>query len=150
MVLFVQFKKYEDTLQEANALVAASSQEEVTMMWHHRLGHMSKQCLKVLMEHNLLPRIKMVRITRNINGRAKYFVSFIDDYSRRLWVYPIKTKSSVFSQFKEFKAQVELETGRKIKCLRTDNGGEYVDGEFLAFCKQEGIVRQFTILHIPE
>ena len=63
-------------------------------------------------------------------------VSFIDDYSRRLWVYPIKKKSDVFPVFKEFKAQVELETGKRIKCLRTDNGGEYVDGNFLAFCKQ--------------
>jgi len=69
-------------------------------------------------------------------GGARYFVSFIDDYSRRLWVYPIKKKSDVFSVFKVFKAQIELETGKKIKCLRTDNGGEYVDGEFLAFCKQ--------------
>ncbi|RDX72698.1 hypothetical protein CR513_47774, partial [Mucuna pruriens] len=157
------------------------------MMWHHRLGHMFKQGLKVLMERNLLPGLKEVSLTFcehcviskqhklkfarvTTKGKhildlihfnvwesleismegAKYFVSFIDDYSRRLWVYPIKTKSSVFSQFKEFKAQVELETGRKIKCLRTDNGGEYVDGEFLAFCKQEGIVRQFSVPHTPQ
>jgi hypothetical protein len=63
-------------------------------------------------------------------GGAKYFVSFIDDYSRRLWLYPIKKKSDVFPVFK---AQIELDTGKKIKCFRTDNGGEYVDGEFPAF-----------------
>jgi len=40
----------------------------------------------------------------------KYFLSFIDDYSRRLWVYPIKGKSYVYLVFKEFKAQIELET----------------------------------------
>ena len=56
-------------------------------------------------------------------GGEKYFVSFIDDYSRRLWVYPIKNKSYVFSIFKQFKALIELEIGKKIKCLRTDNGG---------------------------
>jgi len=83
-------------------------------------------------------------------GGAKYFVSFIDDYSRRLWVYPIKKKLDVFPVFKAFRAQIELETGKKVKCLRTDNGGEYVDGEFLAFCKQEGIVRQFTVAHTPQ
>ena len=77
-------------------------------------------------------------------GRAKYMVTFIDDYSRRCWVYPIKKKSNVFSVFKEYKTRVELESGKKIKYLRTDNGGEYTDGEFLAFCKQEGIQRQFT------
>ena len=68
-------------------------------------------------------------------------VTFIDDYSRRCWVYPIKKKSNVFPMFKEYKARVELESSKKIKCLRTDNGGEYTDNEFLAFSKQEGIQR---------
>ena len=48
---------------------------------------------------------------------------------------PIKKKSDVFPVFKEYKARVELESDKKIKCLRTDNGGEYIDGEFLVFCK---------------
>ena len=39
---------------------------------------------------------------------------------------------------------------KKIKCLRTDNGGEYTDGEFLVFCKQEGIQRQFTVAYTPQ
>ncbi|GKE02786.1 gag-pol polyprotein [Tanacetum coccineum] len=55
-------------------------------------------------------------------GGAKYFVSFIDDYSSRCWVYPIKKKSDVFEVFKVYKAWVELDSGKKIKCLRTDNG----------------------------
>ncbi|KAH9801106.1 hypothetical protein KPL71_000900 [Citrus sinensis] len=83
-------------------------------------------------------------------GGAKYMVTFIDDYSRRCWVYPIKKKSDVFPVFKEYKARVELESSKKIKCLRTDNGGEYTDGEFLAFCKQEGIQRQFTVAYTPQ
>ena len=83
-------------------------------------------------------------------GGAKYFVSFIDVYSRRLWVYPIKRKSYVFPIFKEFKAQVELKTGKRIKCLRTNNGGEYVDGDFLAFFKQKGIIRQFFVSYTPQ
>jgi transposase InsO family protein len=83
-------------------------------------------------------------------GGAKYFISFIDDYSRRLWVYPIKKKSDVFSIFKQFKALIELETGKKIKCLRIDNGGEYTNGDFLSFCKEEGIMRQFTVAHTPQ
>ncbi|KAE8677858.1 cytochrome P450 71A9-like [Hibiscus syriacus] len=63
-------------------------------------------------------------------GGAKYFVSFIDDYSRRCWVHPIKKKSDVFSTFKNFKARVELDSGNKIKCFRIDNGGEYTSEEF--------------------
>ncbi|KAH9647728.1 hypothetical protein KPL70_025300 [Citrus sinensis] len=83
-------------------------------------------------------------------GGAKYIVTFIDDYSRRCWVYPIKKKSDVFLVFKEYKARVELESEKMIKSLRTDNGGEYTDGEFLAFCKQEGIQRQFTVAYTPQ
>ena len=49
--------------------------------------------------------------------------------------------------FKEYKARVELEFRKKIKCLRTDNGGEYTDNEFLSFCKKEGIQRQFMIAY---
>ncbi|GJV88834.1 retrovirus-related pol polyprotein from transposon TNT 1-94 [Tanacetum coccineum] len=83
-------------------------------------------------------------------GGSKYFVSFIDDYSRRCWVYPIKKKSDVFEVFKVYKARVELDSGKKIKCLRTDNGGEYTGDEFETFCRQEGIKRQFTTAYTPQ
>ena len=63
-------------------------------------------------------------------------VTFIDDYFKRCWVYPIKKKSDAFPVFKEYKVRVELESRKRIKCLMMDNGGEYTDGEFLAFCKQ--------------
>ncbi|RDX95490.1 hypothetical protein CR513_21984, partial [Mucuna pruriens] len=56
----------------------------------------------------------------------------------------------VFLVFKEFKAQMELEPSKRINCLRIDNGGEYVNDDFLAFCKQGGISRQFTIPHTPQ
>lgn len=69
-------------------------------------------------------------------GGAKYFVTIIDDYSKRCWVYPIKKKSYVFIVFKEFKVRVELQSRKRIKCLRTNNGGEYRNGEFLTFYKQ--------------
>ena len=75
---------------------------------------------------------------------------FIDDYSRRCWVYPIKKKSNVFPVFKKYKARVELESDKKIKCLRTNNGGQYIDGEFLTFYKQEGIQRQLTVAYTPQ
>ncbi|KAH9689319.1 hypothetical protein KPL70_015447 [Citrus sinensis] len=117
------------TLQEADACVASNG-EESTMMWHLKLGHMSKQDISM--------------------GGAKYMVTFIDDYSRRCWVYPIKKKSDVFPMFKEYKARVKLESDKKIKCLRTDNDGEYTDGEFLAFCKQESIQRQFTVAYTSQ
>ena len=48
-------------------------------------------------------------------------------------------------KFKEWKAGVENQTGRKIKYLRNDNGGEYRDERFMEFCKQQGITRHFTM-----
>jgi hypothetical protein len=71
-----------------------------------------------------------------------YYVSFIDDYSRKTWVYFLKSKDEVFGKFKEFKALIENLSERKIKILRSDNGGEYTSKEFVNFCKdvwdQEG------------
>ena len=52
----------EDTLQEADASVAAVSQEETMMMWYQRLGHMSERGLKVLVECNLLHGLKTVNL----------------------------------------------------------------------------------------
>ena len=74
-------------------------------------------------------------------GKSLYYVSFIDDFSRRTWVYFLRQKSEVFSKFKEFKALVENQTNKKIKVLRTDNGGEFCLREFEQFCKQCGIVK---------
>ncbi|KAE8734234.1 Serine carboxypeptidase-like 33 [Hibiscus syriacus] len=122
------------------------------MLWHKKLGHMSEQGIKVLVEQKLLPGLTKVSLTlcehcitskqhrlkfntSNSRGKsvlelvhsdvwqapvtslggAKYFVSFIDDYSKRCWVHPIKKKSDVFSIFKNFKARVELDSGNKIK-----------------------------------
>ena len=83
-------------------------------------------------------------------GGARYFVSFIDDFSKRCWVYPIRRKADVLAVFKTFKARVELESGKKIKCLRTDNEGEYTCDEFDNFCQHECIKRQFTMTYTPQ
>jgi len=80
----------------------------------------------------------------------EYHVIFIDDYSRRTWIYFLKTKGEVFSRFKEFKSLVEKQTNRKIRVLRSDNGGEYIDGGFYDFCAQEGIRREFMVPYHPQ
>ena len=53
----------------------------------------------------------------------EYYVTFIDDYSRKAWIYFLKTKSEVFGIFKEFKSLIENHSIRRIKTLRSDNGG---------------------------
>lgn len=59
-----------------------------------------------------------------------YCVLFIYDFSRNTWIYFLKKKSEVFDRFKEFKALVENQIEKKIKVLRTDNGGEFYSKEF--------------------
>jgi hypothetical protein len=61
----------------------------------------------------------------------------------------MKTKDEVFSQFQEFRAQVENQTGKKIKVLRSDNGGEYTSNDFKDFCKEAGIKREIDSLIQP-
>ena len=55
----------------------------------------------------------------------RYFALFVDDYTRMMWVYFIKYKSKEFERFKNLKALVENENDSKIKCFRTNRGGEF-------------------------
>jgi transposase InsO family protein len=79
-----------------------------------------------------------------------YYVSFIDDSSRKTWVYLLKSKDEVFSKFKEFKALIENLSERKIKILRLDNGGEYTSKEFVNYYKDVGIKRDLTTTYNPQ
>jgi transposase InsO family protein len=79
-----------------------------------------------------------------------YYVSFIDDYSRNTWVYFSKTKDEVLENFKEFKDLVENLSKRKIKILRSDNGGECTSNEFGSFCRDAGIKRELTTPYNPQ
>jgi len=73
-------------------------------------------------------------------------LTFVDDFSRKIWVYFLRQKNETFSMFKKFKALVENQTGRKIKKLRTDNGLEFVESEFEEFYMINGIARHKTLV----
>ncbi|KAL0356305.1 UNVERIFIED_CONTAM: Retrovirus-related Pol polyprotein from transposon TNT 1-94 [Sesamum radiatum] len=78
-------------------------------------------------------------------GKSSYFILFIDDFTRKTWVYFLKHKSEAFEIFKRFKTRVEKESGFEIKALRTDRGGEFTSNEFKAFCELHGIRRPMTV-----
>lgn len=82
-------------------------------------------------------------------GGARYWVTFIDDHSRKIWVWTLKTKDQVTETFKNFLNLVERQTGIKLKCIRTDNGGEYI-GSFDEICKRNGIRHQLTPPKTPQ
>lgn len=87
--------------------------------------------------------------TRSFQG-DRYFMLIIDDYSRMMWVSFIREKSEAFEKFKIFKAMVENETSMKIKCLRSDHGGEFTSNEFNNYCEKNSIRRQLSAPRTPQ
>jgi len=83
-------------------------------------------------------------------GNFLYYVLLIDDYSRKTWIYFLKKKDDVFKKFKEFKALFGNIFERKIKVLRSDNGGEYTSKEFKYFCRETWIKREITTPYNPQ
>jgi transposase InsO family protein len=83
-------------------------------------------------------------------GGHVYFLTFIDDFSRKVWIYFIRHKSETFAKFKLWKVEVENQTRRKIKCLKSDNGTEYKNYKLKDFREQHGIKRHFTVRMTPQ
>jgi transposase InsO family protein len=82
-------------------------------------------------------------------GGCKYYVSFIDDQRRKVWVYFMKHNGEVFQHFFNFKAMVK-EKGVSIKCLKFDGGGEYFSNEFSEYLKEHGIQRKYSCSYSPQ
>ena len=96
-------------------------------------------------------------------GGSKYFITFIDDYSKWITTYTMKTKSESLNCFKIFHKYAENQTGKrmkqvnfiqqtapKIKSLRTDNGGEYISNNFKSYLQDHGISHQLTVPYTPQ
>lgn len=83
-------------------------------------------------------------------GGAKYFVTFIDDFSRYTETTMLRQRSDVLKAFQNFKKRVEKETGYVIKRLKTDNAKEYTSKEFKKFLENEGIAQQLTVEYTPQ
>ncbi|XP_039313806.1 uncharacterized protein LOC105196674 isoform X1 [Solenopsis invicta] len=80
----------------------------------------------------------------------RYILNFIDDFSRKIHVYFLASKTEVCSFLKNYQSLVENETDRTIKILRTDNGREYVNKEFEEYLKFKGIKHQLIVPYTPE
>ena len=70
--------------------------------------------------------------------------------AKKLWLYLIMTKSEVFDVFQKFKILVEKQSGKSIKILRTDGGGEYTSKVFEKFCEDNGVVHEVTAPYTPQ
>ena len=102
------------------------------------------------------PPLKLVHVdicgptrTPSLNN-IRYFILFVDDYTRMMWLYFLNAKLEAFSIFLQFKALVERQSGCKLKTLRTNHGGEFIYTPFLNYCKENGIQRQLIVSHSPQ
>ncbi|KAL8154787.1 hypothetical protein AgCh_000227 [Apium graveolens] len=80
----------------------------------------------------------------------KYFFLLVDDYSRYMWAYLLKSKDEALSAFKSFCALVENKPGKKVKVFRTDRGGEFCSREFKSYYEEKGIERHYTAPYTPQ
>jgi transposase InsO family protein len=74
----------------------------------------------------------------------------IDDYSRLTWVAFLKEKAKAFEKFKIFKALTETQIGKRLKALRSDQGGDFMSRDFKEFYDEHGIKREYIILRTPQ
>ena len=77
-------------------------------------------------------------------------MTFVDDYSRMMWLYMIKHKSDVFEILQKFKTMAERQSEKKLKILRIDGGGEYTSREVECFYEKMGIQHEVVALYTPQ
>jgi hypothetical protein len=85
-----------------------------------------------------------------IEGGKRYFMTLIDDATRFCYVYLLKIKDEAFNCFKIYKAEVETQLEKKIKQLRSDQGGEYFSNDFDLIWAEHGIIHERTPPYSPE
>ena len=82
-------------------------------------------------------------------AKTEYFILFTDDFSRKSWIYFLKTKDQALDKFKIFKHMIENQTGYRILILCSDRGGEFLSEAFSQYLQEQGITRQLTTAHTP-
>ena len=91
-------------------------------------------------------------------GRKKYFITFIDDFSRYGYVYLLHKKSQSVNALEVFITEVERQLDRKVKIVRSVRGDEYYGrydeigqrpGPFAKFLEKRGICAQYTMPGTP-
>ena len=83
-------------------------------------------------------------------GHSRYYASFTNDYTRYTQLYLQKAKSDMFDSYQAFEAWLSTQFNTKVKCLRSDRGGEYLSAEFTKYLKSKGTECQVTMHDTPE
>jgi len=150
-------------------------------IWHNRLGHYYNKNLKNYLKlHNIDPKCKHCQISKlnrkphngntpkasrkneiiysDIMGpvnesinHSKYVITFIDDATRKGWIFPLKNKSEASKTIINFiKIINNIYPEEKIKIFKSDNAKEYNNKKILNFCKKNGIKKVFSPPYNPQ
>lgn len=182
---------YKLLIDNVEAECLFSKSEEVSLLWHARLGHVNFKSMELMIKDKMVYGMPPVVQPREIcsgclmskqtrkpfpskasytaskvlelvhgdlcgpiepatAGGNKYFFLLVDDFSRVMWVYLLKSKDEAFGVFKKFRAKVEDGKERKVKVFRSDRGGEFSSNEFKSYCEEVGIERHFTAPYTPQ
>ncbi|KAF7835748.1 Retrovirus-related Pol polyprotein from transposon TNT 1-94 [Senna tora] len=151
-----------DTMHASSSIgiKRCATNENSSMLWHRRLGHISLERVKRLVKEGVLNALDFTDFNTCIDcikgkqtnktkkgakrssslleiihtdicspdvdsSNQKYFITFIDDYSRYMFLYLLNNKNEALDAFKVFKAEVEKQCDKHIKIVRSDRGGEY-------------------------
>ena len=79
---------------------------------------------------------------------SQYYLIFMDHYTKYIWLYPMATKSSVYTIFPQFKKFIETRFQKPIKTLYSDNGGEFI--ELKSYFSHHGITHYTTAPYTPQ
>ena len=89
-------------------------------------------------------------ITPATNGGRRYFLLLIDDCSRYMWLQLLTSKDEAAVAIKKFKTRAEAESGKKLRVLRTDRGGEFTSVEFATYRTGQGVGQHHTAPYSPQ
>jgi transposase InsO family protein len=71
---------------------------------------------------------------------SRYFVIFVDDFSRYTWIYLMKNRSEVLTIYRDFAKVVQTQYSKAIKVFRSDNAREYRQTDFSTILKHYGTI----------
>ena len=89
-------------------------------------------------------------VTPTSAGGARYWLTFTNDFTHRTWIYFMKEKYESLHKLQEFVAWIQRQSNQKVKCLRSDNEGEYNNKIFYAWFKETGIQWEPTVPYAPD
>nr|KYP63600.1 Retrovirus-related Pol polyprotein from transposon TNT 1-94 [Cajanus cajan] len=116
---------------------------------HDRLGHPCLSKLKLLVP-SLQKLAELGCESCQLGKHVRYFVTFIDEFSRCTWVYLMKDRTELLSIFMSFFNEIKNQFGRLIKIFRSDNAKEYFSSELSSFLSSQGVLHQSTCPHTPQ